>query len=450
MSGNKRFGITEFVIVDVLSSRCIATFIDLSVETVGLMIHEQVERLSFIGWVQMIPIIDNMSARNLFLHRQGLGDSPTGMLTQGALLDLIVELGFVQVDSIKTVERAHHMILRSRRDAYRPHLLQTLLEEERRLFENWTHDASIIPSVFYPYWRRRFKREAESLLTRWRMNRREGFESELKKVVRHVKKHGPVMARELKAKGKHATEAASGGWWDWHPSKTALEYLWRTGKLAVCGRQGFQKVYDLAERVLPDSAYTQRVSDRQFVNWACASALDRLGTATVSEITQFWGALAPEEGKAWCQRQPRTQLMTVKVESANGAPPRTSYIRPQTFEALSSLRDVPERLRIISPFDPVVRDRKRCERLFDFEFRIEVFVPAPKRRYGYYVFPLLERNSFVGRVDIKADRERDALVVLGLWPEAAVTWTPARAKGLDAELNRIRRYLSLGDICYDN
>jgi uncharacterized protein YcaQ len=119
------------------------------------------------------------------------------------------------------------------------------------------------------------------------------------------------------------------------------------------------------------------------------------------------------------------------------------------MEDLASLPQPAKRLRIVSPFDPVIRDRKRCQRLFDFDYRIEVFVPESQRRYGYYIFPLLERNDFIGRINIKVDRDRDALLVLGLWPEPTISWTQSRAQALDKELNRIRRYLSIGDVCYD-
>ena len=195
----------------------------------------------------MTLLIPNRQARRLFLHLQGLSAPPRAKLDRPGLLGLIENLGFVQVDSINTVERAHHMILFARNQTYRKDHLARLLERDRGLFENWTHDASIIPTAFYPWWQQRFARDAERLRARWREWRREGFEHMLDDILDHVRAEGPAMARHL----RRPQDASAEGWWDWHPSKTALEYLWRTGALAVCRREGFQKVYDLTERVIP-------------------------------------------------------------------------------------------------------------------------------------------------------------------------------------------------------
>ena len=183
--------------------------------------------------------IDNRAARRLLLHLYGLSAPPRRKLDADGLLALIRAIGFVQLDSISTVARAHHMILLARNQTYRPDLLTALLEQRRDLFEAWTHDASVVPAGFWPYWQPRFERDRRLILERWRKWRSEPFEHEVEGVLEHVRDNGPVMARELKPDGKRGAP----GWWDWHPSKTALEFLWRTGKLAVARRQGFQKVY---------------------------------------------------------------------------------------------------------------------------------------------------------------------------------------------------------------
>ena len=185
-----------------------------------------------------LPRLSNRAARKLFLDRHGLGRPPDGEDLGG----LIERLGFVQIDSIATVERAHHMILASRRRSYRPQQLDDLLERRRALFEHWTHDASVIPMSFYPHWRLRFRRDADMLRARWRQWRRAEFEGRFDDVLERIREGGPVMAREF---GGGRRRDAS-GWWDWHPSKTALEFLWRTGTLAIDRREGFQKVFDLA------------------------------------------------------------------------------------------------------------------------------------------------------------------------------------------------------------
>ncbi len=384
-----------------------------------------------------LPLIDNRTARWLFLDRHGLSQSPALKQSKAGLLALIERLGFVQVDSINTVERAHHMILFSRNQTYRREHLQSLLERDRTLFENWTHDAAIIPTRFYPYWRHRFEREAARLKARWRNWRRDGFEQKFDQVLSRVRDRGPTMAREV-GDGEHRSGA---GWWDWHPSKTALEFLWRTGSLAVDCRAGFQKVYDLAERVIPDGLRDGGIDEAVFVEWKCASALQRLGVATPGELAAFWGVLSPDEARDWCARRLETELVEVAVETADSGNPRRLLACPELLDALGDLPPPPSRIRVLSPFDPMIRDRQRTARLFGFDYRIEVFVPAAKRRYGYYVFPLLEGDRLIGRLDMKRQGQSGVLSVNGLWLEPGVRLGSGRMDRLEAELDRVRRFV---------
>ena len=390
----------------------------------------------------MMLEVTNKAARRLLLQRQGLSFAPHRKLTLQGLQDLITHLGFVQLDSINTVERAHHLTLFSRNQTYRPKQLRLLHDRDRALFENWTHDASIIPTAFYPYWRHRFEQERERLRARWRKWRRDDFEAQLDEVLEQIRRHGPAMSRHLAETGDRDGEkpAAGEGWWDWHPSKTALEYHWRTGALAVTKRDGFQKVYDLAERVIPEHHRGPMPDHESFVDWACSSALERLGLATHGEIAAFWELVSPDQAKAWCRARLGRDLEEVLVLPADGGKPRKSYARPDLSEALDDLPEPPQRLRILSPFDPIIRDRKRALRLFDFDYRIEIYVPAAKRKYGYYVFPLLEGDALIGRIDMKHDRASGELVVKGLWLEPKRKLTAGRRSRLEAELERVRRF----------
>ena len=392
------------------------------------------------------PIIPNAAARSLFLDAQGLSLPPKRKLTTAGLRDLIEQIGFVQVDSINTVERAHHMILFARNQTYRQRQLTRLLEREAALFENWTHDAAVIPTCFYRFWQPRFARERDRLRTRWRRWRRDGFEARLGEVLDQVRERGPVMARHL----GNGEKKNAGGWWDWHPDKTALEYLWRTGELAVARREGFQKVYDLAERVIPEEQLELPCAADAFADWACAGALDRLGFATPGELAGFWGGITPAEASGWCRDRLGNEIVEVLVEPADGSKPRPAYARPETLARLSELPEPPRRLRVLSPFDPAIRDRTRCRRLFGFEYRIEVFVPEARRQYGYYVFPLLEGDRFVGRIDMKHERNEGSLRVKGLWLEPRCKLTKGRREGLDAELERLRRFTGAERIEFDD
>jgi uncharacterized protein len=231
----------------------------------------------------------------------------------------------------------------------------------------------------------------------------------------------------------------STGWWDWHPSKTALEYLWRTGDLAIARREGFQKVYDLSEHVIPAEHFEVQVDHEVFVDFACRQALLRLGTATTGEIARFFDLLRPHEVEAWLATN-GSELVELSVAQHAREAPRRVVCLPETFEQLRDLRPIPDRLRILSPFDPLVRDRARAHRLFGFHFRIEVFVPEPKRRYGYYVFPVLRRDEFIGRIDMKHERERGVLAVRAFWPEQGMCLSKTLLGKLEVELDRVRRF----------
>jgi uncharacterized protein len=374
-------------------------------------------------------------ARRLVLSLQGLTDPPRRKLGADGLLALIERLGFVQVDSVNVVARAHHMILFARNQTYRPALLQRLLEREGRLFESWTHDAAIIPTRFYPYWQVRFDRDRTRLLERYRRWFGGQHEERLGAMLAHVRQNGAVMARDFRDRDRRR-----GGFWDWHPDKAALELLWRTGQLAIARRQGFQKVYDLAERVIPAAARAGTPSHEAFVDWACGSALDRLGFATPAQIARFWDLVSLAEARQWCAAHPDRAIPAV-LEPADGSPPRPVVARSDIEALLGALPACPGRVRVLSPFDPLLRDRRRLLALFNFDYRIEIFVPADRRRHGYCVFPLLEGDRLIGRIDMKGNAARRLLEVTGLWLEPRLRLSPGRRERLAAELERIRRFI---------
>lgn len=228
-----------------------------------------------------------------------------------------------------------------------------------------------------------------------------------------------------------------GGWWDWHPSKTALEYLWRSGDLSVCHRTGFRKVYDLTERVITPEHLNAHVPEPDMIDWACASALSRLGFATSGEIAAFYDIISPAQAKTWCTAALKSQaIIEADIESADGTL-RTSFLFPDTLDQTPPEPNA--RVRLLSPFDPALRDRKRAERLFGFHYRIEIFVPAPKRKYGYYVFPVMQGDRLIGRIDTK--RDADATLVTAFWPEKGVAMGKARITSLKAEVDRAATFV---------
>jgi len=387
----------------------------------------------------MAVLIPNHVARNLFLDRHALAEAPVGPASGAALQNLVDRIGFVQVDSINTVARAHEMILWSRRQSFRPLGLKRLLEQERSLWEHWTHDASILPSRLHGIWQHRFARDAERLHQNWRRWFREGYEAQFDGILDRIAREGPVGTADV----GEGELRGRGGWWDWHPSKTALEWLWRTGRLAITRREGFAKIYDLTERVIPE-AHRAPVPAEEVTGWACRSALRQLGFGTPGEIAAYWNAIGPQDAKVWCREAlARGEVAEAEVEGAAGQRRRV-VLFPATLDEIPP--EPTRRLRLLSPFDPALRDRNRAEFLFGFFYRIEVFVPEPKRVWGYYVFPVLEGDRLVGRIDVKAFRDAGALRVKAFWPEAGVRLTKARRAKLEAELDRLARFAGCGRV----
>ncbi|MBI3678200.1 MAG: YcaQ family DNA glycosylase [Proteobacteria bacterium] len=382
----------------------------------------------------------NELARALILSRSGL----SGVRQEGgtkALAPLIQTLGYVQLDSIRIVERAHHHILYARHTAYRPRHLERLQAKSPALFEHWTHDSSLIPLEHYPHWHHRFT-HAKSRIAEWR--ERFGDDRVLKTVRDHVEEKGASRARDFAHLG-----GRTGPWWGWGPAKAALEYLWRTGELAVLERDGFEKVYDLAERSIPAALRKEKPSRGDTMHWACNEALDRLGAATPRMIADFWGHASIPEAAKWIESEKKKgRLIDVLLQGAAGRRGFAAVARPDIEAALAKQPAPTSRLRVLSPFDPVLRDRARSERIFGFDYRIEVFVPGPKRKFGYYVFPLLEGSRFVGRIDMKAERDKDRLAVKALWMEPRLSFSKARKSTLENELARQARLGQVSDIVF--
>ena len=383
----------------------------------------------------MTPLrIPNRTARQLWLHAQGLGDTPTGPLD---LPKLIHDLGFVQLDSIQVVARAHHHILWSRNQHYREPMLDQLLGKDRAIFEHFTHDASVLPMEFLPMWQRQFRRMQAKL-------DRQGWLKNLpdvdarNEIKTRIANEGALSTKAFDTKIEGPKEM-----WSRPPHKRALDYMWFSGDLATCHRVNFTKFYNLPERVFPDHLRDTEIADADQITWLCDAALDRMAFGTLGEVQRFWDATDRVEVQDWLTA--RDTCVPVQIETASGDWV-DAIAAPDIETRLSSLMPSTSRLRILNPFDPVIRDRNRLARLFGFDYRVEMFVPEAKRIWGYYVFPILEGDRFVGRIDAKADRQASTLTVKKLWPEPGIRWTPKRDQKLDAELARLARLIGATDV----
>ncbi|HLX08221.1 MAG TPA: crosslink repair DNA glycosylase YcaQ family protein [Thermoanaerobaculia bacterium] len=385
-----------------------------------------------------LPRVSAAQARRLLLGAQGLLQVPE-RATSESVHDLVLRLGYVQIDSINVVERAHHLILAPRLRGYRSTLFHGLLERRRRLFEHWTHDASAIPTVWFPHWYARFERYRRELPRRpwWRERMGEKPAAVIARVRAQLARGGPLLARDLAAEQGRGPAGTS--WWGWSPQKAALEYLWWTGEVAVAGRRGFHKLYDLAERVLPPEALAApRPAPDQNLEWACRTALERLGAATPEEIAAFWKAVPGAAARAWCAATAaRGEIEAVEVEADDGSAPRAAFAVPDWQDRARLEPTAATRIRLLCPFDPILRDRRRALRLFRFDFRFEGFVPPAQRRHGYYVMPLLEGERLVGRLDPKLHRAEGRLEIRAVSWEPGVRPTRRRRQALEAAVARL-------------
>ncbi len=376
--------------------------------------------------------IANKDARRLWLWTNGLADTPTGPLD---VMALIRSLGFVQIDTIRNVTRAHHHILWSRNQNYREKMLWPLLGRDRLIFEHFTHDASLIPMETLPMWQRQFRRlGAKVANSDWY---RSGMaRGEIQRIRDRIDAEGALSthAFDTKIEGKREM-------WARPPHKKALDQMWYTGDLATCYRENFVKFYNLGDRVFPDHLRNGPDEAAQ-ANWLCDQALDRLSIGTVGEVQRFWGATDAGEAKFWAARR---DLIPVEVVGADRLA-RQTWAVADIADRLHSAPQPTTRLRILNPFDPAIRDRARLERLFGFDYRNEMFVPAAKRRWGYYVYPLLEGDRFVGRIELRADRAAEWMRVVGFWPEPGVKWPAARFDRLDSELTRFARLAGIEQV----
>ena len=337
--------------------------------------------------------ISMSTARKLVIRCQGL-DAPW-KLPKGkeGVAQVIERLGYVQIDTISVVQRAHHHTLWSRRSDYTPQMLHELQAQDRRVFEWWGHAASYLPMCNYRYYLPRMRAFAEGQKTRDWLEQNAQF---VRDVVRRIRDEGPLGSSDFST-----PEGKRGPWWDWKPAKRALETLFNTGEVMVTERRNFQRIYDLTERVLPAGTDTTEPGEDENARFAIHRVLGGRGFASVDSMRHTAGV---------------SEAMEELVDSGEVVPVEISGLDDEQYYALA--RNMEEaskrrrrRLHILSPFDNLVIGRQRLRTLFGFDYRLECYLPAAKRQYGYFSLPVLWGKEFVGRLDSKADRKKRTFIV---------------------------------------
>jgi uncharacterized protein len=351
-------------------------------------------------------------ARLLHVTAQGLAGRPRRRATRHDVLEIIRRMGVLQIDTISVVARSPYLVLFSRLGAYDPRWLDELLAE-RLLFEYWAHEASFIPIEDYGLFRHRML-TPEGMGWKYRVHWVAEHRHELDRVLTWIRERGEVRSADFERREGHEA-----GWWGWKPEKRALEYLLTAGEIMVARRQSFQRVYDLRERVHPEWTDALLPPQQEAEQQLVLRAVHALGVTQASWVADYYRMDRRRTPAHVRDLAAAGELLEVDVDGWDDA----AYVHPAHWELAQSCTDggtTASLTTLLSPFDPLVWDRGRARAVFHFDYRLECYTPAPKRRWGYYVLPVLRRGNLVARVDAKAHRREGRFEVKALYLEPSV------------------------------
>lgn len=375
-------------------------------------------------------------ARNVMLAAQGLHHLPDQPAVKADVLAAIRRMFLLQIDTINVVARSPYLVLWSRLGDYRPEWLDELLAE-RALFEYWAHAACFIPMEDYPLYRRLLLDAIQNQDWRqiwpakWAVKWLQEHAKLAERIRTHIQENGPVRSAEFENKSH-----VSGGWWNWKEEKDALAAMFLTGELMVARRQHFQRVYELQERLLPNWDDTNLPSGEEIYRTLVLRAVRALGIAFPDWVPDYFRQ--PKKGMPK-QLEALAEAGLLRRVEVKGFK-RPAYVHPDHINliehALSGELE-PTLTTLLSPFDPLVWDRNRALELFDFDYKIECYTVAAKRRYGYFTLPILHRGKLIGRLDPKAHRAQGVFEIKALHMEPGVRVTKKMVADLAAALHRL-------------
>ena len=379
------------------------------------------------------------AARRTAVAAQGFGEAkPAGAVTRAHLRRLVQRIQVLQLDSVSVAVRAHYAPVFSRLGPYDREVLDRAAwshsaRSPRLLVEYWAHEAALMAVEDWPLLRWRMR---EYALGRWGRDIVARNAALADDVVAAVAELGPATAGQIEAHLQTEPRGRKGPWWDRSETKWVAEALWSAGVLTTATRVGFARHYDLTERVLPAEVVAREVDDEQAVRELVLRAAGALGVATETDLRDYF-RLTPKQSKPAVDALVAAgELEPVDVDG---------WSAPAYLRAGQPVARRDRGTALLCPFDPLIFFRPRVERLFGFHYRIEIYVPQPKRRYGYYVWPFLLDGRLVGRVDLKADRVRGALHVVGAFAEPGSDHAHV-ARALAGELRTMAAWLDLADV----
>ncbi|EOP8980647.1 crosslink repair DNA glycosylase YcaQ [Escherichia coli] len=369
-----------------------------------------------------LPHLSLADARNLHLAAQGLLNKPRRRASLEDIPATISRMSLLQIDTINIVARSPYLVLFSRLGNYPAQWLDESLARGE-LMEYWAHEACFMPRSDFRLIRHRMQ-APEKMGWKYKDAWMQEHEAEIAQLIQHIHDKGPVRSADF----EHPRKGAS-GWWEWKPHKRHLEGLFTAGKVMVIERRNFQRVYDLTHRVMPDwDDERDLVSQTEAEIIMLDNSARSLGIFREQWLADYYRLKRPALA-AWREaRAEQQQIIAVHVEKLGNLWLHADLL-PLLERALTG-KLTATHSAVLSPFDPVVWDRKRAEQLFDFSYRLECYTPAPKRQYGYFVLPLLHRGQLVGRMDAKMHRKTGILEVISLWLQEGIKPTTMLQKGL--------------------
>jgi len=377
--------------------------------------------------------ITKKRARRIAVYSSRLSHHVNRPKGKKGILKVIDHLGYIQIDTISVVERAHHHTLWNRKHEYTQNDLDSLLSEDREVFEYWGHAASVLPMKDYRFYLP-YMKKCRNPSSGWVLRRKETCMDILEDVFNRIREEGPLSSRDFQTE----TRKKQTGWWDWKPAKTALEVLFSEGRIMVSSRKGFQRYYDLTERVLPSGVNRQHPSELDTGCFYVRRALKAYGVASDKEMCDhIYSADKRVVLEALSAMTDSGEVIPVRVKSLEKV---NYYILKDSCDTFLKFKKIKPVVRFLSPFDNLVIQRERIERLFDFSYRIECYVPEKKRKYGYFSLPVLYGDNLIGRMDSKADRKTKTFIVKNLLFEENVTHTKDLKKDLFSALNRFKQF----------
>ncbi|HEX7737157.1 MAG TPA: crosslink repair DNA glycosylase YcaQ family protein [Ktedonobacteraceae bacterium] len=390
-------------------------------------------------------------ARRLILTRQRLA-GPRPVVTADAVLELIRDLGCLQLDPLNVVARSHLLVLWSRLGDYNPALLDQLLWQEHRLFEYWAHAASIVVTEDYQLYQHRMRASYQGDEIPWSQRAHRWIEQNevLKEhILTSLREGGPLRARDF-------TDVAvvpwqSTGWTGGRNVSRMLDFLWSQGQITVAGRKGIDKLWDLSEKVLPDWTPREPLSGYERDSRAAQRALLALGVATARDITEYFTrGYYPGLAEVLVDLEASGQIERVKLHHAGKELPGSWFMHHENLPLLEALEagQWEPRTTLLSPFDNMICDRRRTALLFDFAYQSEIYLPKAKRRYGYYVLPILHGDQLIGRIDPALDRTRSQLNIHAIHFEASAAMTPEIVQSITGAIEELARFLGATTIQY--